>query len=228
MWTGVGPSSRDAALTRDGLDRLPRRRIHAGRNVLKATVEVVEVDGRPVAVKDFACRSWPVRLLLGPRQLDRETRAYRLLEGVRGTPRFLGRVDRQAIAIEYVPGRDLAAARPGDLPESFFDRLDLLLQSVHAAGVAHGDLHHRDVLAGPGGEPWLVDFSTSISVGPAPDPLLRLLFRQMCRADRRSVAKLRHRFHPGSRRAVPPPPALYRIGRWLKRLFDSVRPVGGP
>jgi RIO-like serine/threonine protein kinase len=136
-------------------------------------------------------------------------------------------VDRQAIVLEYVAGRDLAAARPGDLPESFFDRLDLLLRSVHAAGVAHGDLHHRDVLAGPGGQPYLVDFSTSISVGPTPDPLLRLLFRQMCRADLRSVAKLRHRLLPGSGPGVPPPPPLYRIGRWLKRLVDLVRPIGG-
>jgi hypothetical protein len=180
-----------------------------------------------VAVKDFSTRSWPVRWLLGPWQLDREARAYRLLEGVRGAPRFLGRVDRQAIAVEYVSGRDLAAVRPGELAESFFDRLDLLLQAIHAAGVAHGDLHRRDVLAGPGGEPYLVDFSTSIAVGPAPDPLLGFLFRQMCRADRRSAAKLRRRLLPGSRREVPPPPALFRIGRWLKRLVDLLRAIGG-
>ena len=167
-----------------------------------------------------------MRRLLGPWQLDREARAYRLLEGVRGAPRFLGRVDRQAIAVEYVPGSDLAAVRPGDLPDSFFDRLDRLLDSLHAAGVAHGDLHRRDVLLGPGGEPYLVDFSTSIAVGPDPDPLLGFLFRQMCRADRRSAAKLRRRLLPGSRHEVPPPPGLYRIGRRLKRLVDLIRARG--
>jgi len=205
-------------LTRERLASLTRRRLHGGRNVTKATVDVVTIEDRPVVVKDVAERPWPVRLILGPWQLDREARAYEALAGVRGTPAFLGRIDRQAIALEYVPGPSLASLRPGDLPESFFDHLDAILDEIHARGVAHGDLHRHDVLRGPAGDPFLVDFSTALVARPGAPALTRFLYRQMCRADRRSAAKLRRRLLPGSRVPVPPRRGLYRIGGWLKRL----------
>jgi hypothetical protein len=213
----------DALLSRERLAGLPRRRLHGGRNLTKACIDRVELDGRAIVLKDLATRPWPVRAFFGPWQLDREARAYARLQGIAGIPRFLGRVDRQAIALEYVAGRPLAASRPGELPAAFFDRLDQLLEDMHRAGVAHGDLHRHDVLVGPGGEPYLVDFSTSLVISPGGDALSACLFRQMCRADRRSAAKLRRRLLPGSGAAVPDRPGLYRLGRRLKRLFDLAR-----
>jgi serine/threonine protein kinase len=211
------------SLTRAALASRPRRRLHAGRNLSKAVVDLVEIDGRAIVLKDLSPRPWPVRLILGPWQLDREWRAYRALAGVRGTPAFVARIDRQAIAIEYVPGKSLASFRTGELQADFFDRLDRLLEAIHARGVAHGDLHRHDVLAGPGGEPYLVDFSTSVAVSPTSGRLSRFLFRQMCRADLRSAAKLRHRLLAGSGGTVPPRPALYRVGRWARRAFHLLR-----
>ena len=98
-------------LTRDRLASLPRRRLHGGRNWTKAVVEVVVTGGGPIVLKDLAARPWPVRLLLGPSQLDREARAYCLLRDLPGVPRFLGRVDRAAIALEYIAGPDLGSVR---------------------------------------------------------------------------------------------------------------------
>jgi hypothetical protein len=223
------PGSDDApvgamnSLARRALESLPRRRLHDGRNVTKAVVDLVEIDGRRVVLKDLSSRSWPVRQVLGPWQLDREERAYRALGGASGTPAFLGRVDRQAIALEYVAGRSLASLRPGELEPGFFDRLELLIHAVHARGVAHGDLHRHDVLAGPGDEPYLVDFSTSITLSPDGGLVSRFLFRQLCRADLRSVAKLRRRFLPGEGALLPERPGLYRIGRRVKALLDVIR-----
>ena len=214
-------------LTRERLANLTRRRLHGGRNATKAVVDVVEVDGRPAVVKDVAARPWPVRWLLGPWQLDREARAYGALAGVRGTPSFLGRIDRQAIALEYVPGPSLASLRPGDLPEAFFDSLDSILDAIHARGVAHGDLHRHDILLGPGGDPCLIDFSTALVTREGAGALTRILFRQMCRADLRSAAKLRRRLLAGSRAPVPERRGLYRFGGWAKRvvgLFRRSRP----
>jgi len=210
-------------LARERLASLPRRRLHGGRNFTKAVVDLVEIDGRTIILKDIASRPWPVRLLLGPWQLDREGRAYRALAGVRGTPAFVARIDRQAIALEYVPGRSLASYRRGELKADFFDRLDRLLDDIHARGVAHGDLHRHDVLAGPGGEPYLVDFSTSMVAAHGAGALARFLFRQMCRADRRSAVKLRQRFLPGSRAPVPERSGLYRVGGWARRIADRFR-----
>lgn len=185
-------------------------------------MDLVEFEGGPIVLKDLSSRAWPVRELLGPWQLDREARAYRRLEGLEGVPRFLGRVDRQAIAIEYVAGRDLSHLRPGDLPALFFDRLEGIVEAVHARGVAHGDLHGQDVLVGPGGEPYVIDFSTAILAAARPGRVRARLFDQARRADRRSVAKLRRRFLGGGA-AVPERPPLYRIGRALRRIVDLLR-----
>ncbi len=60
-----------STLRRDRLALLPRRRLRPGRNITKAVVEVVELPGGPIVVKDLVLRPWPIRLLLGPAQLDR-------------------------------------------------------------------------------------------------------------------------------------------------------------
>jgi RIO1 family len=207
-------------LTRGWLERSPRRRLHGGRNLTKAVIELVEVEGRTIILKDFVARPWPVRRLLGPWHLDREVRAYRRLEGLDGIPRFLARVDRCAIALEYVSGPTLAALRRGDLPEPFYLRLEALVDAMHARGVAHGDLHGHDVIAAPGPRPFVIDFSTAVCRSRG--PLGRWLFQQMCRADRRSVAKLRSRLAPRGG-SIPPRPPLYHAGNLLQRWLRPRR-----
>lgn len=226
---GRGPGMRAGAkplLTRERLASARRRRLHGGRNFTKATVDLVETDGQAIVIKDFASGPWPVRRLLGPWQLDREERSYAVLAGVRGIAAFVARVDRQAAALQYVPGRSLATCRPGELNPEFFDRLDRLLDEMHARGVAHGDLHRHDVIVGAGEEPFLVDFSTSVVAASGAGSLSRFLFRQMRRADQRSVAKLRRRFLPGSGAPVPERSGIYRVGAWGRRLLDRLRGAG--
>lgn len=212
--------------TRAALAGLPARDLHPGRNFTKAIVTVVTTRAGPVVVKDFAARPWIVRVLIGPWHLDREERAYARLRAVEGVPRLVGRIDRQAIAIEYVPGPTLAASRPGDLPATFFDRLDALVAALHAAGVAHADLHRHDVLVGPDGRPRIVDFSTAVIAGARHVPSLGWAFRQACRADRRSAAKLRHRLLPGSGAAIPSRPWIYSAGAWFRRIGGRARRIG--
>jgi predicted Ser/Thr protein kinase len=200
------------------LTRLPRRRLHAGRNRTKAVVDLVTFDGVTVVVKDVSARPWPVRALLGPWQLRREVRAYRRLEGQAGIPRLVAVVDRRAIALEHVPGQALRGLKRGDLDAAFFDRLEALVAAMHVRGVAHGDLHHGDVIAGPGGQPFVVDFSTSWLArggGRRPGPL----FEQMRRADLRAVAKLRRRLGPPGSPEEPPRTGIYKMGAALRRLF---------
>lgn len=179
--------------------------------------------GGAVVVKDYAPRPWPIRLLLGPWHLDREERAYALLRGAPGIPGFLGRVDRQAIALHHVAGRPLAACARGEIDAAFFDALERILEDLHTRGVAHGDLHRHDVIRGEDGRPYVVDFSTALAAGRAPDPLLAWLFRQMCRADLRAAAKLRRGFLPGEDRPVPDRGFLHALGSRLRRLLDRLR-----
>ena len=155
----------DASLDREGIARLAHRSLRPGRNGTKAEINLVDPGDNQFVVKDTANRSWAVRTLLGPWQLNREERAYRLLAGIPGIPRLLGRPDRQSLALQYIPGRSLDMLRPGEVDGAFFDRLDTLLAAIHARGVAHGDLHHRDVLKDPEGNPFVVDFATSVVAG---------------------------------------------------------------
>src|SRR5262249_10134372 len=137
-------------LTRDGL-AASRRRIHDGRNRTKAVIDRVDAPSGSFVVKDVAPRPFWVRSLLGPWQLRREVRAYLRLAGLDGIPRLVGVVDRQAFALEYVEARPLSDLMRGSMDGAFFDRLEALVAAMHARGVAHGDLHHGDVLAGPDG-----------------------------------------------------------------------------
>jgi hypothetical protein len=207
-------------LTRDALSGRPRRRLHAGRNRTKAVVDLVTIDGVPVVVKDVTPRPWPVRAFLGPWQMAREVRAYRRLTGLAGIPRLIAVIDRRAIALDHVAGRPLRDLRRGDLEAAFFDRLEALVAAMHARGVAHGDLHHGDVIAGPGGQPFVIDFSTSW-VAPGEGRRRGPLFEQMRRADLRAVAKLRRRLGPPGSPAPPPRPGLFRLGAALRRLFGG-------
>jgi len=213
--------------SRAALAGRPARPLHPGRNLTKAVVTVIESANGPIVVKDFAARPWPIRALLGPWHLNREERAYARLRAVAGVPGLVGRIDRQAIAVEYVAGPTLAAKRPGDLPATFFDRLDATLAAMHAAGVAHADLHRHDVLVGPDGGPRIVDFSTAVVRGPRPGPFAELFFRQACRADLRSAAKLRHRLLPGAGAPIPPRPWIYATGAWIRGIGRRIsRPRG--
>ena len=193
--------------------------LHRGRNVTKADVHRVEVRGQQFAVKDYRGRPAWLRATFGRWSLRREERAYRALEGVAGIPRFAGRPHALILVTALVPGTSLAAwERDQPLPERFFARLKELLAEVHDRGVVQGDLHHRDVLVGEGGEAWLVDFSTGMVAAAHRG----LLWRLMARLDRRAVLKLQERFEPGTltpqeSRELADEPLVYRFVRRLTR-----------
>lgn len=155
----------------------------------KADVLLVAAGGGQVAVKDYAARWWPVRWS-GALQLSREERAYTRLAGVAGIPRFLGRIDRNAIAIQYVPGVRLPKfhKKMGGVPR-VAERLGELLGAVHARGIIHGDLRSRDnILVTPAGELFLIDFS-SAGVFDLRTWWGRTVFTRLRRAEERALLK---------------------------------------
>ncbi len=197
-----------------------------GRNWTKADIFLWEDTAPPLAIKDYAARPLLVRATLGRCLVSRECAAYRQLQGVPGIPSLAGRIDPFAFAVTFVKGADLSRLRRGDLPAAFFTRLLHLLESMHRAGVAQGDLHHRDVIQGSSGEPFLVDFSTAVFRGISPGPLRRRLFEAACASDRRAVLKLKRRHVPEDlteeeRGILAHPPAWYRLGKSLRRLLPS-------
>jgi hypothetical protein len=200
----------------------PPTLLHAGRNWTKADVFLWERGGAPLAIKDYAARPVWVRATLGRFFVARELAAYARLRGVPGVPACAGRVDPHALAVEYLAGSPLAAHRRGEVSSVVFDRLAALVASVHRAGVAHGDLHHRDVIVDQADRPALVDFSTAIVSRRGGSGEGGTLFRWACASDRRAVLKLKRRYvpealRPEEARELERVPGAVRIGKWIRR-----------
>jgi predicted Ser/Thr protein kinase len=161
-----------------------------------ATGRYVSDDGRRVCMKHYHTEpflgvplDWAGRLMA-----DREVRHYRLLQDLGNVPRLVGRVGRSAFVHEWVEGNDLLDQKDR-LPDDFFDRLEALLATVHARGMAYVDMNKPDnVLVGEDGRPVLIDFQISwaprLTRGPV-GRLKRRLLAMLQEADRYHVRKLK-------------------------------------
>lgn len=207
------------------LDHPPDLRI-PGRNWTKADVTVHLVEGVRIAVKDYSPRSFLARNTIGRYLTAREAGALEHAKGVEGLVEYVGRLGPFAFATLWVDASPLSrAASP---PDSFFDRLDAIVQRLHARGIALGDLHHRDVLVASDGTPRVVDLATSIVLGDHPGPLRRALFARFRDQDRVALARMRAR-HTG--RSVDEAvasvgetaAAWHARGRRVKRAWDRLR-----
>ena len=92
---------------------------------------------------------------------DHEMGIYAALAGVPGVPRLVGPVGRTGLAVEHIDAVPLDHL-PSP-PAGYFDRMRAVLDGVHRRGVAHVDANKRsNMLVGPGGEAYLVDYQIAI------------------------------------------------------------------
>ncbi len=216
--TAPPPGARE--LTRAGLSGASTGYIKKGA-WNKADVLLVDLPGARLAVKDYASKWWPIRLL-GAWQLAREARAYARLEGVAGVPRFYGRLDRLAIVLEYVGGVRLPKfhRRHGGVPH-VARRVKELLDAVHARGIIHGDLRSRDnILVTAGGDLFLIDFSSATVFNPE-SWTGRALFPRLRRAEERALLKWKVALAPHE--VTPEELASHRAFKKLRRLWPFNR-----
>lgn len=211
---------------RTGLAR-PWRRL-PGRNFTKADVLLYRLDGLEVAVKDYGPRGFLVRNTLGRLLLRRETRAYRAASGLPGLPRFLGRPGPFRLALERIDAEPLADLRDRPFDDSFFDRLEHRVDALHARGVAHGDLHHRDVLVASDGAIYIVDLAMAWVVGESAGGGRRAVFRRLAALDRVAVARMRARWTgrdvDAAASTVSPAAAVWHArGRRIKGALNRLR-----
>ncbi|MBD3867156.1 MAG: hypothetical protein IFK94_03440 [Acidobacteria bacterium] len=162
----------------------------------KADLLVVDVGQGPVVVKDFASKPWWTRVL-GRLQIHREVRAYRWLAGDPAVPRFLGRIDPYALAMEKVEGRQLAFApeRRSDGP-ACIRGLRAAIDGIHRAGVVHMDLRGREnVLVLANGGIVLVDLAGAFCLRPG-GLLHHLVFRWLTFPDETAFLKWKRNLTP--------------------------------
>ena len=133
----------------------------------KADLRIVDLGEGRIVVKDFADKAWWVRLI-GRFQIARECRAYRWLGPLPGLPRFLGRIDAHALALEWIDGQQLAVApdrREGG--EGRLDRLREIVERLHRTGLTHLDLRGREnVMLDPEGRIYILDLASAIWFRP--------------------------------------------------------------
>jgi pimeloyl-ACP methyl ester carboxylesterase len=187
-------------------------------------VLLVRRDGAaPLIVKDWSRRSALVRAFLAPLLARHELAMLRRVEGLPGLPRPRQRIDRLALALEFVDGRPLRRrTHARALPASFFTALEGILEGLRLRGVIYLDLRSpTNVLVTPSSAPALVDLGSALAL-----PLPRALHRSI---ERRALAKLRARFE-GNESEPPPTPGDDEGARDLKvagtrlRVRDRGRP----
>ncbi len=175
----------------------------------KPDIKRVALGEDDAVLKDFSDKRWPVRLL-GRRQVDRELRALRRLDGITGVPKCYGAVGRLGILMERIDGERVTrwcrrqTGAPGAAPDpgatarvaAMFEGLSGMIAAIHARGVAHIDLRKRDnILVTAAGRPCIIDFNASFCFDPG-GLRARLLFPLMRRIDDAAVLKWKARLAP--------------------------------
>ncbi len=169
------------------------RSIHEGKG-FQSSVYLVEWKGGQVAVKDFATSPKWFRRFVAPILVGREVRALRHLNGTQGIPRFVGRVDRLAFAMEFIEGAPISTFSRGELSPDVFPRITEVVEAMHAKGVAHGDLKRRsNLILSPDGSVWIIDFAASVV---ARGPISRKLMRAVAEVDDKSLPRLKRFVSP--------------------------------
>lgn len=152
--------------------------------------------------------------------LRKEERVYRRLQHVDGIPKCYGLLDGKYLLLEYFKSESYRGAELRER-DRFFDSLRRMIEAMHAAGVAHGDLKTRsNIMVTPEGQPRIVDFGIATTCKPGFAPFNHWLFNMFVQFDRNAWIKLKYkkRMHEITLEDEP----YYHV-TWLERLARKVR-----
>jgi predicted Ser/Thr protein kinase len=149
--------------------------------------------------------------LFGRISLQWEELALKRLKGIEGVPKFLGRPTRHSIRMTRLPGVPLDTLKKGEMSESCFQRLQNLVHLMHRRGVAHGDLHMRNILIHQQ-TPSIIDFATSYVLGRLP-VLDRQVFRLFVLLDLERLYKVEKKYFGKGN-----PPRMFYLYRLVKAM----------
>ena len=181
---------------RDDLKRPDVRILLAGGKT-KADLLLVDLGQGPLVVKDFRHKAAWVRCW-GRLQISRECGAYRWLGEMPGVPRFAGRVDPHALAIEWIDGEQLGQStwrKKGGA--ALHAQLRGLVERLHDSGLAHLDLRgFENILVDAEGRLYILDLASAVWFRPGGWARRRLLpwFRK---PDRAALLKWKQRLDAG-------------------------------
>ncbi|MCX8044393.1 MAG: hypothetical protein N3B18_09740 [Desulfobacterota bacterium] len=196
---------------------------HTPRNISKATIRCEQRDGHILAVKDYSGRTGLMKRY-GRLTLKNELRAYLRLRGIVGIPVCFGLRTPDVLELQYINAVPLSRMKPGAVAESVFDRLQEIVATMHARGVANTDIHRSNVLVAENGDVYLVDFAHALIARCADRP--GILVRLGMELDRYACARIRARY---LQQPAPAPAGLfgllYRGGSLLKKTLKGIKRI---
>ena len=206
-------------LTRSEYERLPRRLLSKPSR-WKPAVWRVETPEGPIVVKD-ARGHGVVHRLVARWLIGRERRVLERITSIDCVPRLLGqRSTGTRWCSTLVPGRTLDGNLFRARPRELVAQLSELINSLHALGVFHLDLHQRkNLLVDETGRLRVVDFGAAVALGPAARLFLGGL---LTHSDRHAPYKYLARFAPEELTLDEARAVVWQ--RRLRRLWPFVRP----
>lgn len=180
-------------LNRNWLEKTPKQLVKKGAST-KPDLYIIEIDGKNYIIKDIHKKNIFYRLTIGPWLVKKEWNVYLRLSGIKGIPKVFNRIDRFAFLMEYIHGREIR--RNDNLSSTFFNALEKIISEIHSKGVVHLDLRHKgNILVNENGEPFLIDFNSSL-LFKKNGLLRRLLFPILMKVDYGGFLKLKQRVCP--------------------------------
>lgn len=191
------------------------RMLKRGTRLLEPDVYVASVGTRQAVFKDYRRYRWTPLSPLARLLVRREARILDRLSGWGYAPALLGTIGGLVLGMEFIDGqvlgRDVALAS-----DEVFRRLKGAVAALHAAGIAHNDLHGSNILVS-GGIPHVVDFASALLM---PAWLARSpLGRQLLRSDLANVAKMQSRLT--GKRPSPAEAAVLAEPRWVQAIRNA-------
>lgn len=166
------------------------RVLQQGRGV-QCSIYLVE-EGQKAVIKDYAGTPPFFRNVIAPYLVRREVRALETLQGVPGVPRFYGKIDRHAFAIEYIEGLPISELDETALNAELLERVQQVIDGIHARQVAHGDLKRRtNFLVNSQQQVVVIDYASAVIGKHWWRPVTNWVQKQMVEIDNKAVAKIK-------------------------------------
>lgn len=143
--------------TRADFEKAEKVLLRDGR-LFNAVVTRVTLAGRTWTVKDFSTRPFFVRPF-GRFLLARELKAAHYVADIDGFAAEAFRLDENAVALTFIPGKTLAELPREEVTPAFLICLEELIKNMHRAGIVHLDIRSNgNVLMRPDKTPAVIDF----------------------------------------------------------------------
>lgn len=130
---------------------------------LSPSVDIIRKNGTAYHLKDFSECSG--RSVFARYLARREYGILKKLQGLKGVPGGVQLINGTRLIRDFIEGGHLKEENAGDLPDTFYRKLERLVQDMHDKDIAHLDLRHlKNVVVGEQGQPFIVDFETAVDL----------------------------------------------------------------